>query len=70
MNYFSRDEEDVEGVMRKAGPMAGLRWAFKFSTWNPSQEEWTLAATAVQREEKDRIGRFVFKKDAKSAMVS
>ena len=51
--------------MRKSG----VRWAFRFGTWNPTQEEWIQAARCVQKEEKDRIGKFVFRKDAKSAMV-
>ena len=47
-----------------------VRLAVKVKPWMPTQKEWTLAAECVQPEEKDRIGRFVFKKDAKSAMVS
>ncbi|KAK7489887.1 hypothetical protein BaRGS_00018909 [Batillaria attramentaria] len=37
--------------------------------WMPTQMEWMTAAQCVQQEEKERIGKFVFKKDAKSAMV-
>ena len=47
-----------------------VRLAVKVRPWMPTQKEWTLAAQCVQPEEKERIGRFVFKKDAKSAMVS
>ena len=50
--------------------MDGVRRAFRFSKWKPTSEQWTLAAQCVQPEEKERIGRFVFQKDAKSAMVS
>ncbi|KAK7097384.1 L-aminoadipate-semialdehyde dehydrogenase-phosphopantetheinyl transferase-like [Littorina saxatilis] len=46
-----------------------VRLAVKAKAWVPTQKEWTLAAQCVQPEEKDRIGRFVFKKDAKSAIV-
>ena len=46
-----------------------LRWAFKFSSWIPTRDQWMLAGSLVQPEEKLRIGKFVFKKDAKSAMV-
>ncbi|KAL8587657.1 hypothetical protein ACOMHN_045346 [Nucella lapillus] len=46
-----------------------IRIAVKSKPWNPSEKEWTLAAQCVQPEEKERIGRFVFKKDSKSAMV-
>ena len=47
-----------------------VRLAVKAKAWVPTQKEWSLAAQCVQPEEKERIGRFVFKKDAKSAMVS
>ncbi|MBN3309530.1 L-aminoadipate-semialdehyde dehydrogenase-phosphopantetheinyl transferase [Amia ocellicauda] len=49
--------------------MEGVRWAFRCGCWGPARCEWLLAARCVQREERDRIGRFVFAKDAKSAMV-
>lgn len=57
-------------VKRKLSVMtSALRWAFACGSWKPSEEEWTLAGSSVQPEEKDRIRKFVFKKDAKSAMV-
>ncbi|XP_025084968.1 L-aminoadipate-semialdehyde dehydrogenase-phosphopantetheinyl transferase-like isoform X2 [Pomacea canaliculata] len=46
-----------------------LRIAVKAKTWSPSQYEWLLAAQCIQPEEKERIGRFFFKKDAKLAVV-
>ncbi|XP_039600125.1 L-aminoadipate-semialdehyde dehydrogenase-phosphopantetheinyl transferase isoform X3 [Polypterus senegalus] len=49
--------------------MESVRWAFRCGSWSPSCSEWLLAARCVQREEKDRIGQFVFAKDSKSAMV-
>lgn len=49
--------------------MEGVRWAFRCGSWSPSRAEWLLAARCVQREERERIGQFVFAKDAKSAMV-
>ncbi|XP_035011248.1 L-aminoadipate-semialdehyde dehydrogenase-phosphopantetheinyl transferase isoform X1 [Hippoglossus stenolepis] len=49
--------------------MGSVRWAFLCGSWTPSRAEWLLAARCVQREEKDRIGQFVFAKDAKSAMA-
>nr|XP_040040829.1 L-aminoadipate-semialdehyde dehydrogenase-phosphopantetheinyl transferase isoform X2 [Gasterosteus aculeatus aculeatus] len=49
--------------------MGSVRWAFRCGTWTPSRSEWLFAARCVQREEKDRIGQFVFARDAKSAMV-
>lgn len=49
--------------------MDGVRWAFRCGSWAPTRSEWTLAARCVQPEEKERIGQFVFAKDAKSAMA-
>ena len=49
--------------------MVGLRWAFKFGCWKPIAFEWMLMMAAVQNEEKDRINRFVFQRDAKAALV-
>lgn len=49
--------------------MVGTRLAFKFGSWKPTASEWILAAQCVQIEEKERIGKFVFKKDAKSSMI-
>ncbi|XP_061781987.1 L-aminoadipate-semialdehyde dehydrogenase-phosphopantetheinyl transferase [Nerophis lumbriciformis] len=49
--------------------MASVRWAFRCGSWTPSSSEWLFAARCVQQEEKDRIGKFVFAKDAKSAMA-
>ena len=47
----------------------GIRWFFNASKWSPSKEEWLLAVKCVQREELSRINRFVFKKDAKLALI-
>ncbi|MEQ2217818.1 hypothetical protein XENOCAPTIV_023372 [Xenoophorus captivus] len=49
--------------------MGSVRWAFRCGSWTPSRSDWLFAARCVQREEKDRIGQFVFAKDAKSAMA-
>lgn len=49
--------------------MGSVRWAFRCGSWTPSRSDWLLSARCVQREEKDRIGQFVFAKDAKSAMA-
>ena len=58
------------GMNRKLSVMAsGLRWAFPCGKWQPTEKEWTLSASVIQPEEKDRIGKFVFQKDAKSAMA-
>ncbi|XP_059186438.1 L-aminoadipate-semialdehyde dehydrogenase-phosphopantetheinyl transferase [Centropristis striata] len=49
--------------------MGSVRWAFRCGSWTPSRSDWLLAARCIQREEKERIGQFVFAKDAKSAMA-
>ncbi|KAJ8368060.1 hypothetical protein SKAU_G00080880 [Synaphobranchus kaupii] len=49
--------------------MDSVRWAFRCGSWTPSPTEWLFAARCVQREEKERIGQFVFAKDAKLAMA-
>lgn len=46
-----------------------IKWAFSFRTWQPTRSEWMFCGQCIQSEEKDRIQRFVFKKDAKAAMV-
>ncbi|XP_014673350.1 PREDICTED: L-aminoadipate-semialdehyde dehydrogenase-phosphopantetheinyl transferase-like [Priapulus caudatus] len=49
--------------------MGSIRWAFNFGKWKPLREEWLLAAQSVQLEENQRIHKFVFRKDAKAALV-
>ncbi|XP_054829036.1 L-aminoadipate-semialdehyde dehydrogenase-phosphopantetheinyl transferase isoform X3 [Eublepharis macularius] len=49
--------------------MESVRWAFAYSSWGPCREDWLLAMRLVQPEEKERIGQFVFARDAKAAMA-
>lgn len=49
--------------------MEGVRWAFSCGNWLPSRAEWLLAVRCIQPEEKERIGQFVFARDAKAALV-
>ncbi|NWW92258.1 ADPPT transferase, partial [Rhynochetos jubatus] len=49
--------------------MGSVRWAFPCAAWRPCRHEWLLAARLVQPEEKDRIGQFVFARDAKAALA-
>ncbi|XP_052795486.1 L-aminoadipate-semialdehyde dehydrogenase-phosphopantetheinyl transferase-like [Mya arenaria] len=51
------------------GSMSSVRWVFDSGSWKPMQSEWIRAAQCVQPEEKQRIGKFVFKRDAKASMV-
>ncbi|XP_072119226.1 L-aminoadipate-semialdehyde dehydrogenase-phosphopantetheinyl transferase isoform X2 [Mobula birostris] len=48
--------------------MERVRWAFSFGSWQPRCSEWLLAARSVPEEERERIDKFVFAKDAKAAM--
>ncbi len=45
-----------------------VRWIFDCGKWYPTRQEWITASTSVQSEEKERIGRFFFKRDAKNSM--
>lgn len=49
--------------------MGSVRWAFRCGSWTPTRSEWLFASRCIQPEEKERIGQFVFAKDAKSAMA-
>ncbi|XP_030008913.1 L-aminoadipate-semialdehyde dehydrogenase-phosphopantetheinyl transferase [Sphaeramia orbicularis] len=49
--------------------MGSVRWAFRCGSWAPGRSDWLFAARCIQPEEKERIGEFVFAKDAKSAMA-
>ncbi|KAK3531384.1 hypothetical protein QTP70_018183 [Hemibagrus guttatus] len=49
--------------------MEGARWAFRCGAWSPSRSEWLLAARCIQPEERERIGQFMFAKDAKAAIA-
>ncbi|XP_064904679.1 L-aminoadipate-semialdehyde dehydrogenase-phosphopantetheinyl transferase isoform X3 [Columba livia] len=53
----------------RSAAMGSVRWAFPCAAWRPCREEWLLAARLVQPEEKDRIGQFVFARDAKAALA-
>ncbi|XP_024214004.1 L-aminoadipate-semialdehyde dehydrogenase-phosphopantetheinyl transferase [Halyomorpha halys] len=46
-----------------------VRWVFDCFSWKPIHPELLVLFSAVQAEEKDRIGKFVFMKDAKSSLV-
>jgi hypothetical protein len=46
-----------------------IRWAFQVGSWTPTEHEWALVSSCIQLEEKEKIGRFVFRRDAKSSMA-
>lgn len=50
--------------------MLNLRWAFRCSAWQPTEEEWSHGMACIQREERERIQQLAYQRDAKSALVS
>lgn len=47
----------------------GLRWAVNSTAWAPTVDDLAFALACVQPEERDRIGRFYFQRDAKLALL-
>ncbi|PBC26119.1 L-aminoadipate-semialdehyde dehydrogenase-phosphopantetheinyl transferase [Apis cerana] len=46
-----------------------IRWAFNWKEWNPSEKDFTYAISCIQLEEKERLGKFVFRKDVRASLV-
>lgn len=46
-----------------------IRWAFNWREWNPSEKDFAYAISCVQLEEKERLDRFVFRKDVRASLV-
>lgn len=46
-----------------------VRWVFDCGNWFPLENDWSKASRCIQLEEKERIGRFVFKRDAKRSII-
>lgn len=46
-----------------------VRWAFNISKWNPTVSEIRLASSCIQNDQKDRLNKFVFKKDLKYSLI-
>lgn len=46
-----------------------IRWAFNWKKWNPSEQEFEHAISCIQSDEKDRLKRFVFRKDVRASLV-
>lgn len=46
-----------------------VRWAFNFGKWNPTPSELLLASSCIQQNEKERVAKFVFKKDLKASLI-
>jgi len=46
-----------------------IRWAFNWKEWNPSEREFEHATSCIQSDEKERLKRFVFRKDVRASLV-
>ena len=46
-----------------------IRWAFNWSNWQPTEKELLKIVSYLQIEEKERIGKFVFRKDVKASLI-
>ncbi|XP_028050848.1 L-aminoadipate-semialdehyde dehydrogenase-phosphopantetheinyl transferase [Monomorium pharaonis] len=46
-----------------------IRWAFNWKKWNPSEREFEHAISCIQSDEKERLKRFVFRKDVRASLV-
>ena len=49
---------------------AGVRLAFHCNKWKVLKEEWILAAQCIQAEDRQRIGRYIYQRDARTNMVA
>lgn len=52
-----------------ASQLQSVRWAFNCGSWSPTYQDWELLSSGMDSHDKEVIGRFVFKRDAKNAMV-
>lgn len=46
-----------------------VRWAFNVAAWDPTDEDWILASQCIPFYDKERIDKFMFKRDAKACMA-
>ncbi|EFN81640.1 L-aminoadipate-semialdehyde dehydrogenase-phosphopantetheinyl transferase [Harpegnathos saltator] len=46
-----------------------VRWAFNWKEWSPDRKEFEHAISCVQSDEKERLGKFVFRKDVRSSLA-
>ena len=50
-------------------PDASFFCAANFSTWHPSEQEWSECCCRIEASEVARVHRFVYKNDAKAALA-
>lgn len=46
-----------------------VRWAFNFANWQPTTADILAATSCIQPEEKERIMKFVYKRDFKASLI-
>lgn len=46
-----------------------IRWAFNWANWHPTEKDLLKVVSCLQIEEKERIGKFVFRKDFKASVI-
>lgn len=46
-----------------------VRWAFNWSKWNPTEQEFKHAISCLQLDEKVKLGKFVFRKEVRASLV-
>uniref|UniRef100_A0A1B6KSW7 L-aminoadipate-semialdehyde dehydrogenase-phosphopantetheinyl transferase n=1 Tax=Graphocephala atropunctata TaxID=36148 RepID=A0A1B6KSW7_9HEMI len=56
-------------MAHQAQRVNSARWAFNCGNWSPSDKDWQLLASGLDAIDKEQVGKFVFQKDAKSAMA-
>ncbi|XP_051175574.1 L-aminoadipate-semialdehyde dehydrogenase-phosphopantetheinyl transferase [Leptopilina boulardi] len=49
--------------------MISVRWAFNWANWHPTEKEFTRIMSYVQVDEKERLGKFVFRKDVRASLI-
>ena len=46
-----------------------LKYCFNTSAWNPTKSEYMFLLSTISRDERDRVSRYVFKRDAKQTLL-
>ncbi|XP_043472857.1 L-aminoadipate-semialdehyde dehydrogenase-phosphopantetheinyl transferase [Leptopilina heterotoma] len=49
--------------------MVSVRWAFNWANWHPTEKEFMRLMSYIQVDEKERLGKFVFRKDVKASLI-
>lgn len=46
-----------------------VKWYFDCHNWRPTKEQWIKSMSCVEKVERDRINRYVYKEDCKTALI-